>query len=50
MDRGLPIEQIDELRRHKNLTAHLDELVHVLQPGPTKDRLVAWREVRKLLP
>ena len=48
--RDLPIEQIRELRRHKNLTAHLDRLVDILQPGPTKDRVVAWVEVRKLLP
>lgn len=48
--RDLPIEQIGELRGHKNLTAHLDRLVDTLQPGPTKDRLVAWAEARKLLP
>jgi hypothetical protein len=48
--RDLPIEQIGELRRQKNLTAHLDRLVGILQPGATKDRLVVWVEVRKLLP
>jgi hypothetical protein len=48
--RDLPIEQIGELRRQKNLTAHLDRLVDLLQPGATKDRLVVWSEVRKLLP
>ena len=48
--RDLPIEQIGELRRQKNLTAHLDMLVDKLQPGPIKDRLVVWAEVRKLLP
>ena len=48
--RDLPIEQIGELRLLKNLTAHLDRLVDLLQPGATKDRLVVWAEVRKLLP
>lgn len=48
--RDLPIEQIGELRRQKNLTAHLDRLVDLLQPGATKDRLLIWTEVRKLLP
>jgi hypothetical protein len=48
--RDLPIEQIGELRRQKNLTAHLDRLVHLLLPGPNKDRLATWLEVRELLP
>jgi hypothetical protein len=48
--RDLPIEQIGELRRQKNLTAHLDRLLDILQPGATKDQLVVWSEVRKLLP
>lgn len=48
--RDLPIEQIGELRRQKNLTAHLDRLVDSLQPGPDKDRLINWIEVRELLP
>lgn len=48
--RDLPIDQISELRRHKNLTAHLDGLVGYLQPGPTKDRLLAWLGVRAQLP
>jgi hypothetical protein len=48
--RDLPIEQINELRRHKNLTAHLDRLVSYLQAGPAKDRLIAWLEVHERLP
>ncbi|GAB3834678.1 hypothetical protein ACFPIJ_10770 [Dactylosporangium cerinum] len=47
---NLPIEQIRELRWHKNLTAHVERFVDILQPGPVKDRLVVWMEVRKLLP
>lgn len=48
--RGLAIEQIRELRRHKNLTAHLVVLVGHLAPGPVRERLVAWTETRTLLP
>jgi hypothetical protein len=48
--RDLPIEQIRELRRHKNLTAHLDRLINHLQPGPAKERLIVWIEVREHLP
>ncbi|MEU2494081.1 hypothetical protein [Streptomyces sp. NPDC007883] len=48
--RELPIEQIRELRRHKNLTAHLERLIGHLQPGPTRDRLLPWIETRQLLP
>ncbi|MEV0193142.1 hypothetical protein AB0I39_32005 [Kitasatospora purpeofusca] len=48
--RELPIEQIRELRRHKNLTAHLEWLIGHLQPGPTRDRLLPWVETRQLLP
>ena len=48
--RDLPIEQIAELRRHKNLTAHLDRLVGLLPPGLTRERVATWVEVRKLLP
>ncbi|MGI5484680.1 hypothetical protein [Streptomyces lavendofoliae] len=48
--RGLPIEQIRELRRHKDLTAHLESLVGHLAPGPVRERLVAWTETRLLLP
>ncbi len=48
--RDLPIERIRELRRHKNLTAHLERLTAHLGPGPTRDRLLHWIEVRRLLP
>jgi hypothetical protein len=44
------IEQIRELRRHKNLTAHLAGLAGHLEPGPTRDLLLAWVEVRPRLP
>ena len=48
--RGLPLERIRELRRHKNLTAHLVSLVRHLAPGPVRERLVTWTETRTLLP
>ncbi|MFJ4843212.1 hypothetical protein [Streptomyces sp. NPDC088746] len=48
--RELPIQQIRELRRHKNLTAHLEWLIGHLQPGPTRDPLLPWIETRQLLP
>ncbi|GAA2259068.1 hypothetical protein GCM10010430_48890 [Kitasatospora cystarginea] len=48
--RDLPIEQIGELRRHKNLTAHVARLVPSLQPGPIKDQLTAWASVHECLP
>ncbi|WP_328875944.1 hypothetical protein OHT76_40940 [Streptomyces sp. NBC_00287] len=48
--RDLPIDEIRKLRRHKNLTAHLERLISHLQPGPTRDRLLLWTEVRRLLP
>lgn len=48
--RGLPIERIRELRRHKNLTAHLVNLVGHLARGPVRERLVTWTETRTLLP
>lgn len=48
--RDLPIEQIHELRRHKNLTAHLETLVGYLAPDPVRERLVAWTATRTLLP
>ncbi|MFJ7969729.1 hypothetical protein [Streptomyces sp. NPDC096324] len=47
---GLAVEQIGELRRHKNLTAHLDRLVDHLQPGPVREQLLAWTETRQHLP
>jgi hypothetical protein len=46
----LPIEQIAELRRHKNMTTHLDRLIGYLRAGPVKEQLVIWREVREHLP
>jgi hypothetical protein len=48
--RNLPIEQISELRRHRNLTSHLATLVSYLQPGPVRDQLVAWIEAREQMP
>lgn len=48
--RDLPIEQISELRRHKNMTAHADRIIGGLVPGPTKNQLNAWIEIRSLLP
>ncbi|MFD7322999.1 hypothetical protein ACFV9D_18210 [Streptomyces sp. NPDC059875] len=48
--RDLPIEQIRELRWHKNLTAHLDNLVGYLEPGPVRERIVAWTATRQALP
>ncbi|MEU9153586.1 hypothetical protein AB0D59_24240 [Streptomyces sp. NPDC048417] len=48
--RDLAIEQIGELRRHKNLTAHLDRLVDHLRPSPIRDQLLAWTETRRHLP
>ncbi|MFJ8863832.1 hypothetical protein ACIRD8_36195 [Streptomyces sp. NPDC102451] len=46
----LPVDRIRELRRHKNLTAHLESLVGYLAPGPLRERLVAWTATRPLLP
>lgn len=48
--RDLPLDRIRELRRHKDLTAHLERLIGHLKPGPTRDRLLRWIEVRCLLP
>jgi hypothetical protein len=48
--RDLPTEQIRELRRHKNLTAHVETLVGYLAPGPVRERLVTWTATRPLLP
>lgn len=47
---GLPTGQIRELRRHKNLTAHLDSLVAYLAPGLVREQLVTWTATRPLLP
>ncbi|WP_405812743.1 hypothetical protein OG241_00525 [Streptomyces sp. NBC_01390] len=46
----LPIERIGELRRYKSKTAHLDRLLDFLPPGPDKDQLITWTEVREHLP
>lgn len=48
--RDLPIEQIRELRWHKNMTAHLESLIGHLPPGPVRERLVTWTATRQLLP
>jgi hypothetical protein len=48
--RDLPKEQTDELRRHKNLTSHLATLASYLQPGPTRDQIAGWIEIREHLP
>ncbi|MDQ0578474.1 hypothetical protein [Streptomyces rishiriensis] len=40
----LPTERIRELRRHKNLTGHLESLVGYLVPGPVRERArPLWR-------
>jgi hypothetical protein len=48
--RDLPHDQIGELRRHKNMTSHLDRLIKHLQPGPLHDQLDCWLDVRQHLP
>jgi hypothetical protein len=48
--RDLPVEQIAEPRRHKNMTAHLDRLMPVLLPGPVEERIERWASVRRFLP
>jgi hypothetical protein len=48
--RGLPAEQIGELRRNKNMTAHLHRLINHIQPGPIRYQLLHWVEARQLLP
>ncbi|MFE6888259.1 hypothetical protein [Streptomyces sp. NPDC057694] len=48
--RDLAIEQIHQLRWHKNLTAHLEILLGYLKPGRTHDQLAAWTHTRRLLP
>ncbi|MFI2206731.1 hypothetical protein ACH47Z_39630 [Streptomyces sp. NPDC020192] len=48
--RDLPIEQMGDLRRHKNLTAHIDRLMPSLPLGPIKDQLAGWSSVRQHLP
>jgi hypothetical protein len=46
----LPLKQADELRRHKYLTSHLPTLITHLQPGPARDQLASWIQVREHLP
>jgi hypothetical protein len=48
--RDLAVEQIGELRRHKDLTAHLDRLINHLPPGPTREQLLVWAQTRQHLP
>lgn len=48
--RDLPLDQIGELRRHKNMTAHLPSLIEHLQPSPTRDLLLHWTTARQHLP
>jgi hypothetical protein len=48
--RNLPVEQLSELRQHKNLTAHLDKLIRHVRTGPVRDQLIAWTEMRPHLP
>ncbi len=48
--RELPTEQIALLRRHKNLTGHVDRLIPHLPPGHARDQLHVWSEARKHLP
>ncbi|UYB39215.1 hypothetical protein SLV14_001682 [Streptomyces sp. Je 1-4] len=48
--RDLPKEKIGDLRRHKNLTAHINRLMPRLPPGPIKDQLARWASVRQYLP
>lgn len=48
--RDLTVEQIGELRRHRNLTAHLDRLIRHLRLSPVQERLLSWRETRRHLP
>ncbi|MEH0939174.1 hypothetical protein [Micromonospora psammae] len=46
----LPIEQIQLLRRHKNLLAPLAPLVDQLPAGPDAERVRAWLAVLPKLP
>lgn len=45
-----PWEQIRELRWHKVLTGHLGMLIDHVQPGPVRDQLLVWMELRQHLP
>ncbi|WP_254552185.1 hypothetical protein [Kitasatospora sp. MMS16-BH015] len=46
----LPIEEIVALRRHKNLTAHVERLMSDLPPGLLKEHLATWAAARRHLP
>jgi hypothetical protein len=48
--RTMPIEEIGELRRYRNLTAHIGRLISYVRAGPTKDQLLAWHAIRERLP
>jgi hypothetical protein len=48
--RRLPIEQIGYLRRIKNATAPLTQLLRHLPPGPIHDQAREWLAVRDCLP
>jgi hypothetical protein len=48
--RERPLEQIRELRWHKNLTGHLEMLIDHVRPGPVRDQLLVWMETRRHLP
>jgi hypothetical protein len=45
-----PLDQINELRRIKNTTAPLQQLLRHLQPGPPHDQAREWLAIRELLP
>ncbi|MEU2392878.1 hypothetical protein [Streptomyces sp. NPDC007369] len=46
----LPIDQIGALRRIKNITAPLQQLIRHMPPGPLRDRALEWLALRPLLP
>ncbi|MCW2940036.1 MAG: hypothetical protein JWN00_3021 [Actinomycetia bacterium] len=46
----LSIDRIGELRRVKNTTAPLQQILHHLQPGPIHDQAQEWLAIRDLLP
>jgi len=48
--RDLPIDRIRELRRHKSRIGPAATLPAVLPPGPVRDRLQIWLDLRPLLP
>jgi hypothetical protein len=46
----LSIEQMGELRRIKNITAPLKQLLRHIHPGPVCDQAREWVATRGLLP